>query len=275
VEREAKPDGSFREKYDTNEPLKSLLQAINSRFLKRCDYPDYLTGSLKGWSYLKNAQLHAGQGTIISIDATNFFPSISQSSVKDIWFNLLQFEETAAETLSKLCTRRGFLAQGAPPSSFLANLAFWDIEPLIVAQLRSQGFKYSRYVDDIVVSHERHLTRVQKTGAIKAAQKVFLSKGLKIKTRKTKVADRNRCQTVTGLNVNSGRARLPKKKQRLLRASVYRFVKDSAGEMGTYQERLTRFRSLEGKILSLRQTGSKVADQLLKSLRTARPTKAE
>ena len=138
-ERKKKPDGSVRDIYKVKEPLKHILKKVNRVFFHRCQFAKYLTGSLPGWSYEENAAIHIAQGTVITIDATNFFPSISQEQVKEIWLNFFKFAEPVAEALSKLCCYKGFLAQGSPPSSYLANLLFFDIEPLIVKELTSRG----------------------------------------------------------------------------------------------------------------------------------------
>lgn len=100
-----KPDGSVRELYDLNPPLKSLQQTINKHFLRRCFYPSYLTGSLPGSDYRKNAARHTGQATVITIDASNFFPSISEAHVFDIWHNLFRFDEEPSRLLTSVCTR--------------------------------------------------------------------------------------------------------------------------------------------------------------------------
>lgn len=262
-----KPDGSVREIYNVRKPLKHLLKRVNSRFFRRCVFPDYLTGSLPGWSYEKNAAIHTAQGTVITIDATNFFPSISQAQVKDIWLNFFRFAEPVAEALARLCCYKGFLVQGGPPSSFLANLLFYDLEPLIVKELRANGYRYSRYVDDICVSHKRTLTDNQKSWTIKTAKKVFLSKGLTVKPSKTKVMDRSTRQEVNKRTVNAGRVCASKELKYELRASIHRFAKqlESLEPLDAPFER--KVSSLEGKIRHFRKFNTSAADKMLADLR--------
>lgn len=268
-EKTEKPDGSVRYKYSVREPLKSVLKKVNQCFSQRCKYPDYLTGSLPGWSYSKNAALHAGKGTVICIDATNFFPSIGQDHVKKVWLDFYQFDESVAELLAKLCCYQGALAQGSPTSPYLANLAFWDIEPLIVKEFQSRGYDYSRYVDDICVSSTRKLSQEEKTWAILAAKKVFLSKKLKVKNRKTKVMDRNKRQEVNKRTVNAGRVCASRELKYELRAKVKRF-RDAVAS-GTKPEIPfeKQYQSIRGKLFHFRQFNKTAADKMLEQLERA------
>lgn len=265
-ERKLKPDGTSREIFNVREPLKSVQKAINRRFLKRCIYPVYLTGSLPKCDYILNAQRHAGQATVIAIDACNFFPNISDSLVFAVWKKLLGFDDEVSRLLTSLCTYQGFLAQGAPASSYLANLAFWDIEPLIYRELLESGFRYTRYVDDIIVSHSQRLDKTQKIKAIQTAQKVFLSKGLACKTRKTKVMDRNRRQVVNNLIVNSKRATGGKKRKGELRAAVHQFIKACSAKTEAIEELRIRYRSIRGRVIHYRRLNNTAGQKLLEQL---------
>lgn len=268
-EKAEKPDGSVRYIYSVREPLKSVLKKVNRCFSQRCKYPDYLTGSLPGWSYSKNAALHAGKGTVICIDATNFFPSIKQDHVKRIWLDFYQFDESAADLLAKLCCYQGALAQGSPTSPYLANLAFWDIEPLIVKEFKSRGYDYSRYVDDICVSSIRKLGSEEKTWAILAAKKVFLSRNLKVKNRKTKVMDRNKRQEVNKRTVNAGRVCASQELKYELRAKVKRFRDAIASGTKPEIPFEKQYQSIRGKLFHLRQFNRTAADKMLKQLEAA------
>lgn len=264
-----KPDGTSRYIYNVREPLKAMLRRVNAIFAHRCQFPDYLTGSLPGWSYVKNAELHAGQGTVIAIDASNFFPSVKQSMVEEVWRQFYGCDETVSILLADLCCYQGALAQGSPPSSYLANLAFWNIEPLIVGEFKRRGYVYSRYVDDIIVSHSRRLTRPEKSWAICSAKKVFLSRDLKVKARKTKVMDRNVRQEVHKRSVNAGRVCAPRNLKNQLRAEVNRFsegLKSGPRNMTQPDQQYAKIRS---RILHLKQFNRSAAEKLLDKLESA------
>lgn len=279
-----KPDGTEREIFSVQQPLKSVLQRINTHILKNCYYPPYLTGSLPNRregtpeselksaeaNYVINARRHSGRGTVIRIDATNFFPNIDKSLVYAIWKDLLKFPEPVADILTELTTHKGGLAQGAPTSSFLANLALWKIEPVIVQQLAKDGVRYSRYVDDIVVSTAERLNSAQKNRLVRASQKVFLANGLRIKTRKTEVMDRNQQQRVHNLNVNSGRPTSGKEHKSLLRSMLHHLKRDFRDPSIPQEEIAKRIRSLEGKLRAFKKVNPTAGEKFLLELESVR-----
>ncbi|MDK8465007.1 reverse transcriptase family protein [Marinobacter sp. SS13-12] len=278
--REGKPDGTVREIFSLKQPLKPILQRVNSHILRNCYYPPYLTGSLSKSregtpeselrsaeaNYLINARRHSGQGTVIRIDATNFFPSIREELVYAVWRDLFLFSEDVSDVLTKLTTYQGGLVQGSPTSSFLANLALWRVEPVIVQQLEKDGIRYSRYVDDIVVSTTCRLSSAQKNKIVRASQKVFLANGLKIKTRKTEVMDRNRQQRVHNVIVNSGRPTAGKERKHLLRSMLHHLRNDLHDPSQTRESIEKRIRSLEGKIREFKKLNRTAGTKYLQEL---------
>lgn len=268
-ERRVKEDGSVRDIYAVRQPLKSVLQKLNTLFSNRCKFPNYLTGSLPGWSYVKNAKLHAGQGTVITVDATNFFPSISEQLVHNIWREFYCFAEDASLVLTDLCCYEGNLVQGNPISSYLANLVFWDIEPLIVQEFHKRGYRYSRYVDDIAVSHKRQLSPKEKTWVVQSAKKVFRSKGLVAKNRKTKVMDRHVRQEVHKRTVNAGRVCSTKERKDNLRASLKRFEDELASGNVPNVPFEKQFNRLRSQIYDFRQFNKTAANKMLERLKIA------
>ncbi|MEO9524481.1 reverse transcriptase family protein [Marinobacter alexandrii] len=280
VDRIEKSDGSERFIYNVSYRLKKLMKQINKKILKQCYFPAYLTGSLPSHrlgievdeasiaeaSYLQNARRHAGRGTVIRIDATNFFPSISSDLVYSVWRELLGFGKEVASLLTRLTTYQGGLAQGAPTSSYLANLALWRNERYIVQQLERDSVLYTRYVDDIVISSKAKLSSLEKNKHIRAAQKVLLSSGLRIKTRKTEVMDLNRRQTVHNTVVNSGRPTAGKARKKLLRSKVHRFNQACSYLCYDRDSLKKEYQSLDGKLREFAKLNSKAGLKLLDEL---------
>ena len=147
-----KQDGTVRICYDAKPPLKAMQARIQCLILKRVKYPSYLMGGLADRDYVRNAHVHAGARVMINEDIAKFFPSTSSSRVFDLWKYVFHFPLEVSRTLARLTTRRGGLPQGAKTSSYLANLVFWACEPDLVAKLRSMGFDYTRYIDDMTIS---------------------------------------------------------------------------------------------------------------------------
>jgi hypothetical protein len=257
-----KDDGSERYIYDLNQPLKKLHQRLNECFLKRCLYPSYIRGSIKGGDHI--ASLHCRKAIVIKLDVTNFFPSITIHKVHAIWEHFFGFASEVSEILAGICCYKGALVQGAPVSSYLANLFFWQHEPYVVSQFHNDDFAYGRYVDDVVVSTNSRKTKAEKSAAIQRIKAMMVNEGVVAKGRKTKVMNASKPQVVHNLNVNASKPSMPKPERKNLRAEVdqlNKLVKTLSPE-----ERLKRVRSIKGKLYNMRRTNPNAASKLLKQL---------
>ncbi len=219
-----KPDGSIRQPYDALLPLKQIQRRIKDRIIKRVEFPEYLTGSLSGRDYRSNAALHSGAKIVICEDIEGFFPSTSREIVLDIWLNFFRFSGEVANLLTNLTTKAGELPQGAITSSYLANLAFWQLEPRLQANLAGKNIVYSRYVDDISVSSKRHLTKEEQTKLIAQIYGMLQRLGFKAKRRKHEIFTSGSRMLTTKLMVNIKPA-LPSKERQNIRAAVYALEK--------------------------------------------------
>lgn len=223
--RPAKPiikaDGSVRQPWDALPPLKRVQQQIQAKLLRRVEYPYYLTGSLPGKSPRANASLHKAPAIVISEDIARFFPTTRAELVHGVWAGLFGFSEEVAGILTALTTKDGFLPEGAPTSSYLANLVFWDCEPRIVDKLAQLDATYSRYVDDVTVSSSKALTPAEISRCMAIVYGMFGSRGYKAKRRKHDIVRANAPMRVTKLVVNK-RPALPKADRKAVRTAVYK-----------------------------------------------------
>ena len=199
----AKPDGSIRNTYDALAPLKEVHRRIKSQILDHVDYPAYLTGSIKGSDYKVNAALHSNARIVINEDISGFFPSTSAELVFKVWNGLFGFSQDVSQCLTQLTTRQGELPQGAITSSFLANLVFWQDEPILHTKLASQGLIYSRYVDDIAVSSKAFLKNKEKSEVMRQIYGMLLKLGYQPKRAKHEISTSGARMEVTKLSVNA------------------------------------------------------------------------
>lgn len=218
---EVKKDGTIRQTYDANEPLKSLHRRIKTELLDQVNFPPYLTGSIKGRDYKTNAELHLGSKIVISEDISSFFPSTTKVIVFDIWQNFFGFGEKVAKFLTALTTLDGKLPQGAVTSPQLANLVFWREESALQAYFKASEITYSRFVDDVAVSSKAFLNADQKTEVINKIFGMMLKKGYRPKREKHELTTSKSRMTVTKLSVNNSPG-LSKKDRSKIRASVHK-----------------------------------------------------
>lgn len=200
-----KKDGkSLRYVYDTKFPLKPLMKTINQVIFRRVAFPQYLQGSLAGRDYVSNVAIHKDSKTVISEDIEAYFDNITDEHVFEIWRRFFGFGQAPAELLTALTTREGRVFQGTPTSSYLANLAFWEIEDSVVSKLQARGLRYSRYVDDVTISSTAALTTEDKAWAIGQVVAMIGSRGFRTKREKHEIQSGNGRISVMKLNVNRG-----------------------------------------------------------------------
>ena len=216
--------GKVRETWDALAPLKSIQARIQCLILRKVNYPSYLQGGIKdeeqARDFVSNASLHCSQRIVISEDIKNFFPSTPSDLIYDLWLSLFHFPDHIAHVLTGLTTLEGYLPQGAKTSSYLANLALWRTEPGLVESLRRQGFTYSRYVDDITLSTDKHLQRSEIADTVRQVSRMCSSLGFRLKRSKHSVTTSGNRMSTTGLMVNR-RASLPKEVRSQTRALVH------------------------------------------------------
>lgn len=220
-----KSDGTFRQTYRVDNKLKKVLSSIVKNIFHHVYFPQYLQGSIKDSEsprdYIINASIHSNKKIVIKEDIKNFFPSIKSSHVEKTWRRLFRFPADVASALTKLTTYNNEIPQGAPTSSYIANVIFWDTEPNIVSELAKKQITYSRYIDDITISSEIYITKSEKTEIIKIIYGMFLKKGIKPNRKKHLIMKANEKMSVHGLNVNRKQPTLSKTERQKIRAAVY------------------------------------------------------
>lgn len=267
-------DGSTRETYDAHGPLKKIQDKIKMRILRRVVFPTYLHGSIydkdNPRNCIRNAEIHCNAETVITEDASKFFPSISRDVVRRIWQHFFRFPPEVAECLTQLTTRYGRLVQGAKTSSGLANLAFWDIEPRLVAEVQASGLRYSRYVDDINISSTRRLNNAEVGPLIASLVNMLGARGCRINRDKHSIKHCGRSLRVNNLSVD-GDSPKPNKKARVkVRAAVSQLERSVSGASVPTGELMAEYRSVHARVERLVRFGFSNARSLAQRVETVR-----
>lgn len=197
-----KSGNGFRDVYDTRPPLKPLLKTINRVFFKKVVFPDYLHGSISGCDFISNARVHEGSVTVVTEDIKGFFDYITEEHAYAIWRQFFRFGEAPAELLTKLVTNGGRVYQGTPTSSYLANLVFWNTEPRLVEAMAARGLRYSRFVDDITISHPESIGNEEKSWVVAQIYGMLGSRGFKPARDKHAILNGRGPRKIMRVNVN-------------------------------------------------------------------------
>tara|TARA_R110000868_G_scaffold20539_2_gene86849 strand:+ start:7985 stop:9046 length:1062 start_codon:yes stop_codon:yes gene_type:complete len=215
-----------------SEPLPSLKE-IQHWILKNILYKIPISPFAKAYrpnvSILENIRFHKNQPKVFTLDLENFFPSIKIESVEQIFLEV-GYSKSISNLLSQLCTKDGFLPQGAPTSPYLSNLIFKKADMVIADYCLQNKIRYTRYADDLSFSGNFDEKKLLE----KVTKNIQLI-GFQINTAKTNLMTPNMRQTVTGIVVNE-KPQVVFHKRNKLRQAMHYIMKFGIDEHREYKE---------------------------------------
>jgi len=224
------------------------LKAIQRQILRRILGPfkphACATGFCRGHSIVSNALPHVGKAAVVRMDLKDFFPSTPAKRVQQFFQNI-GWNKDAAALLTKLCTHKGVLPQGAPTSPKLSNLLNQKLDVRLSRLAEALNASYTRYADDITYSLQndtpgaiRHLVHFTALVVREEGYQIHSREKLYVRRRKDR-------QVVTGLVVNE-RVNLPRETRRWLRAVEHHV--QTGRQISISNEQLAGWRSLQSMI---------------------------
>lgn len=192
-------------------------------------------GYVAGRSNISNAKIHLGSTQLLSLDISNFFENVDAGKVANI-FHTAGYPPAVTFLLTRLCTYRGHLPQGAASSPQLSNLVMRDFDGMLQSYANAQGLRYSRYVDDIVLSGE-HIG----SNDVNAVKEALKQVGLALNSEKIHF-QRGQKKIVTGISIGSGRLLLPRELRRRYRNETFLTLKNIANAVASDPIALERHR---------------------------------
>jgi RNA-directed DNA polymerase len=214
-------------------------------------------------SVIRNANIHKSQEMVIKLDINNFFGSINDNHVDElwrkIWSRVTRNDSTGAERYSTqeiqqltemsvhLSTLNNSLPQGSPTSGFIANCVLDEFDKIMLTYCSKRKLNYSRYSDDITISG--------KSSKSKEISKIiaFVSRQLReydfeLHQRKTRVLKKNNRQIVTGIVVNE-KLSIPRRIKKALRQEIYYLFKFAEKHVNRHHSNILKYLNrLLGKI---------------------------
>lgn len=200
-----------------NEPLPNLKRVqywILQNILSEITVSPYAKAYIVKRGLKQNLRFHKGQKKVLNLDIKDFFPSITQEQVENV-FKSVGYSTTLTKYLAKLCMLENYLPQGAPTSPYLSNIVMKPFDDEVSKYVRSLNINYSRYADDMTFSgdfDENHIVEFIKD---------TLSKyNFVLNENKTKLMYNSQRQIVTGVVVNN-KIQLSKEKRKQLRLILH------------------------------------------------------
>lgn len=246
--------------YDPHPELKAIQKKINSRIFRNVSYPHYLYGGIRDTNssrdYIKCAAVHCPSGVVSKLDIDSFFDSILFPQILHVFTDFFHYSPEVAQLLAEICSKDSFnLPQGAPTSVALSNLVFFKDEPGLVQSIESSGARYTRFIDDITISHPDSKFPIEK--CLKAATRVISSKNFEIHEGKSGIERDTGLIDVFGIRVNGAQPRTPKKYSRDLRQRIYRLEELAKIPNARKQEGYRKsWHSTSGRLAKLKRTNS-------------------
>lgn len=184
------------------------------------------------------AERHVGAGWLIKLDIHDFFESIAESRVYQV-FRDIGYQPLVSFELARLCTRvwvapapnvddarripnaakrgivaytrryTGYLPQGAPTSPMLSNLVCRGLDSDLAAMADALGLTVTRYSDDLTFSAPAAgLDRTRVAVLIGEVRATLLRHGFRLHEKKTSISPPGSRKLVLGLLVDRDRPRL-------------------------------------------------------------------
>lgn len=255
INRESKPYKHFKLPKKTG-GLRSIyspcieLQRVQRWILERILYvPDIHKNN---FAYQKSitikdcASRHVGARWMIKMDLNDYFTSIKENQVFNIFLqlgysNLLSFElarictwsfdqfeqqkiavqTTHAESFVYSNGPRGYLPQGAPTSGALANLATREFDSEISNYALENQFIYTRYSDDLVFSSSQEFDRSVARQQVRDLSLLIRTHKLFVNPKKTRVISPGSRKIVLGLLVREDRVSILPEQRRMIDVYIH------------------------------------------------------
>lgn len=253
----------MREITAPNPALKLRQRWILDHILLKLKVSDHAHGFVKNRSIKTNAEPHSTHDYALCMDIEDFFPSIKEDSVKQV-FTRAGYSRQAAVALADMCCYQGVLPQGAPTSPALANLVFFQEDEQLALLAKQNHATYSRYADDLTFSSNIPLNNISTT-----VNQILLKNGFRLNQSKTKEFIPGQPKRITGLIVQNGLIHVPRKFKRELKQEIY-YCKKFGVVLHLENRKATKvinYREyLYGKAYYVKMIEPKLGEQFLKEL---------
>jgi len=228
-----KSSGKPRYIYNPNNVLKYVQRRIDKVILSKLPLLDCVGAYVEGKSCRDSAVQHVGQGVAVKIDLHDFFPTHTRARVRRFFRDDLGYSHNVSSIIASLCTVKEtfhkdgkqkahvFVPQGSPVSPRLCNLIAQKHldEPLLDA-LEKTGWVYTRYSDDLVLSHPDDVSRDAVRELIGLVIDHIHRAGYRMNPDKLRIQRRWHRQKMLGMVINE-HPNIPRDVYRHFRAVVF------------------------------------------------------
>ena len=211
----SKKNGGYREILIPAMRVRLIQRWILNNILYKIPVSNYAEGFRKNHSIVTNAIPHIGKKCIVNMDLKDFFPSITQKQVFQIFY-YYGYTTDVSYMLSRLCTYDGYVPQGAATSPYLSNIVCLKLDKRLSLLAGKYNATYTRYADDITFSGGTGLKSI-----IIPVKNIIQDEGFTINDSKTRIQLWYQHQEVTGINVSGGKISVDKQYKKRIFQEIY------------------------------------------------------
>lgn len=271
-------NGKYRTLSEPYPALKILQKRIITRIFRHIVFPEYLHGGIKTndpRDFVSNAAAHKKSEVAITLDVRNFFPSITLAHIENVFRNLLHFPIEVSSVLANITTLNGTVPQGAPTSSYLANLVMWEKEYKLVAKLNGRGLVYTRLIDDMTISSQKRIPEKLVAKIVDDVASMLSHYSFSLHPDKKNIFSRKdpkNLMLITGLWLNRGNPRLLKEKRSEIAKEVAIVERHAQEDGAIFDQKYHKIHATSsGKVALLQRMGHSRASRLRGILKKYQP----
>lgn len=155
--------------------------------------------SLKKTTIMGGASKHVGHKMVLNTDLKDFFPSISNDHINELFSGpAFRLPDSMVQLLKSLLLFEGRLPIGAPTSPVVSNFVAANMDLTLDSWAKSSNLVYTRYADDLSFSSSGFVDKK----VLRVIEKIVQHFGFELNPKKTRWQSRRGRQTVTGIVVN-------------------------------------------------------------------------
>ena len=252
-----KPKGGVRVLHEPHAPLKFVQRMLLDRVLSKFPAQEHVGAyeDSKGVKY--TADRHAGHAVVIEMDIKDFFGSTTRKFVRE-FFKAQGWPMSSAHAAADVLTfpitpTKSVVPQGAPTSPQICNMVGdhrFDKTILKELALVDAGWKYTRYSDNLIISHPDKRERDEVRKVVDTVKGIVSRAGYRVHPKKLKVmysTHPKKPQRLLGLTVND-MPNVPVEEYRRLRAQVHRAETKGLKEVTGIPKGVGTLAHIEGRL---------------------------
>ncbi|WP_338791274.1 reverse transcriptase family protein [Bernardetia sp. MNP-M8] len=218
-----KKDGTERILFEPLPSLKEIQHWILNNILYHIEVSKYAKGYIPKRSIKGHLKYHVNNSELLVLDIANFFPSIQQSFVEDVFLGI-GYSHKISNLLARLCCKNNSLPQGAPTSPYLSNIILASFDKDIAEYCNEKNLYYTRYADDLAFStkktKEGNTIRFSSDELIGLVKSKLAPLNLRLNSQKTSLMLSQHPHFISNISVLK-KAQVPKKRRNDIRNQMF------------------------------------------------------